>query len=558
MFKKNMEYIVNDSLKSRLENLSLEESRVDLSYCMTTSNDYLLMKKDIPLDDLNNPRKAVQEMLASTIKRPMETHDIIITFGIGLCYQLDEVFNTYPSKIFVYEPDIKILHFVLNNVDISDHLKSGRVFLFDNLDDLISKLSDIYLTKDKVEIVYLKNYAVVKSQELLELTQKVYETCKSKTVDINTITRYSKYWLENTLKNISAVNNGTAYKLADLYGKFVGQAALVAAAGPSLLENIDFIKSNREKFVIFSVNKALKVLLDNGIIPDFLVCADARFVNKTLSGFEDALAGINCIININSDYHILTNTFKKVFISFPTNDMVVNKLTQYNPFITMQESGGSATTMAFVSAVKMGFSKVVLAGVDLAFKGETVYADGQSYERISSDKMKINSVEKNLTTVPSVTGTDVVTSADYAAFIQHFEILIRDLNYVSTYNTSSFGALIPGVKNTGIDKIPLFGISNTTAITLGEVQPFKFETKKWTEDELFLINEIIALLSKETFSPALVASIVKSPLMYQYMQADILEVLQSKMADGLAEGFIAKTKEGIKFVVDTLQSNNLI
>ena len=558
MYKKNLEYLDNEELKTRLAGYALDESKANMSYCMTNSNDYLLMKNDVPLDDLDNPRQAVQKMIKETIKRPMGNNDIIITFGLGLCYQLDEVFNTFPSRIFVYEPDTKLIHFVLNNVDISDHLKSGRVFIYDDLDALIDKLSEIYLTKDKVEVLYLKNYAVVKSQELLRLTQKVYEACKSKTVDVNTITRYSRQWLDNALNNIGKINEGKFYKLSDLDGKFAGQAALVAAAGPSLKENLPFIKSNREKFVIFAVNKSLKQLLEAGITPDFVVCADAKFVGKTISESASVLADINCIMNINSDSTILSYKFKKVFVSFPMNDMVINKLSQYNPFIKQQETGGSATTMAFVSAVKMGFSKVVMAGVDLAFKGEQVYADGESYEKISADEMKINSITKNLTTVPSVTGEDVVTSDDYAAFIHHFEVLIKDLNYVSVYNTSSFGALIPGMKNMPIDKIPLFGISNTTAIALGEVQPFTLETKTWAQDELLKINEIIALLSRNEFSTALVSSIAKSPLMYQYMQADILECLQQTMAEELAEGFINRAKEGIKYIIETLQKNNLI
>ena len=558
MFKKNLEYITNNNLKKRLEELRIDETKASISYCMTPSNDYLLMKNEIPLDDIDNPRKAIQDMMKETIKKPMGPNDIIITFGIGLCYQLDEVFNTYPSRIFVYEPDTKLLHFVLNNVDISEHLQSGRVFIFDNLDDLISKLSSIYITKDKVEVIYLKNYAIVKSQELLVLTQKVYEACKSKTVDINTITRYSRFWLDNTLKNLKYINEGNAYRLTDLYGKFSGQAALVAAAGPSLQENIRFIKNNREKFVIFAVNKALKTLLNNGITPDFVVCMDARFVNKTLYGLEEELANINCIMNINSDNEILSNKFKKVFISFPENDNLIKKLSEYNPSIQAQESGGSSTTMAFVTAVKFGFSKVVMTGVDLAFKGETVYSTGENYQKISSDEMLINSVKKTLTTVPSVQGVDVVTSVDYAAFIHHFEVLIKELHYASVYNTSSFGALIPGMRNIPIDKISFMGISNTTAIILGEVSPFKLNIKSWTEKELLLINDIIALLSSGEFSPGLVSSVAKSPLLYLYMQAEILEVIQSGLDERLAEGFINKAKEGIKFIIDSLQQNNLI
>ena len=195
MFKNNLEHLDNQALRERLEKITQEEASHNMSYCMTPSNDYLLMKNDFPLDDLNNPRQAIKDMLNASIKQPMETNDIIITFGIGLGYLLDEVYNTYPSRIFIYEPDILLLRFVLANVDISEHLASGRVFIFNDLNELIKKLSSIYITKDKVEIVYLKNYAVVKNQELLVLTQKVYEICKSKIVDINTIKRFSKKWL---------------------------------------------------------------------------------------------------------------------------------------------------------------------------------------------------------------------------------------------------------------------------------------------------------------------------------------------------------------------------
>ena len=558
MFEKNLEYITDEDLKTRLAGMSLEESRWDLSYCMTESNDYLLMKDDVPFDDLKDPRQAVRDMMKESIKKPMEKNDIIITFGIGLCYQLDEVFNAYPSRIFVYEPDTKLLHFVLNNVDISEHLSSGRVFIYDNVDALIDKLSEIYITKDKVEILYLKNYAIVKSQELLELTQKVYEACKSKTVDINTITRYSGVWLNNTLNNIQTINSIGAYKLSDLEGKFVGETAVVAAAGPSLAENIQNIKNNREKFVIFAVNKALKPLLENGITPDFMVGIDARYVLNTITATDEELAKINCIMNLNSDSGILTRTFKKVFVAFPENDALIKKLSEYNTFIKTQESGGSSTTAAFVAAVKMGFSKIIMTGLDLALKGDTVYSTGENFENIGANQIKINNIIKNVTTVPSVTGVDVLTTEDYAAFIQHFSTLIKDLEYTEVYNTTSFGAVIPGMKNAKFESILLLGLSNTTSMKLSEVQPFRLETSVWTQDELAQINNIIELLSKGTFSPALVSAIVKTPLMYQYMQADILQVLQSKMDDELAEGFINKAKEGIKYIVETLQKNNLI
>ena len=213
MFNKNMEFINNVALKRRLEKISPIESRIGISYCVTPSNDYVLLKNDLPADDLNNPREAIRKMLQNTIKTELKENDKIITFGIGLGYLLDEVFNTYKSKIYVYEPDINLLHFVLCNVDISEHLSSGRVYITNDLDELIAKLGSTFLTKDRVEITFLQNYAVVKNKEMLLLTQKVLDACKSKMVDINTISKFSKTWLMNTIENIASVNNKSASEL---------------------------------------------------------------------------------------------------------------------------------------------------------------------------------------------------------------------------------------------------------------------------------------------------------------------------------------------------------
>lgn len=557
MYNRNLEFLDNEGLKSRLANISLEESSKDMSYCMTPSNDYLLMKNDLPFDDINDPRGAVREMLKVSIKNPMVQNDIIITFGIGLCYLLDEVYNAYPCKIFIYEPDIKVLHFVLNNVDISEHLASGRVYITDKLEELMRKLSEVYITKDKVEVIYLKNYAVVKSQELLELTQKVYETCRSKMVDINTITKYSKSWLLNTLKNINAVNSSNAYKLSDLKDKFSGQMALIVAAGPSLIENIEKIKANRDKFVIFAVNKVLRVLEANDIVPDFVVCLDSSKIASTFVGLDDFCAKTNCIMDIKSDSFLFTKNFKRIFVSFSQNDMVVKKLAEYNDIVAY-ECGGSATTLAMVAAVKLGFSKIIFAGLDMAFDGEKIYSTGEVINKTPNGQIVVSNIKKNVVKVKSVTGGLVSTREDYAAFIQHFEALIKDLGFEEIYNTTSFGAYIEGMKNVRFEDIPLLFSSMGTPFILGEVQRFKFKTEDWAKEELRLINSVISVLSKGVFSPALVSSIVKSPLVYQYMQADILKVLQSKMEVANPEEFIQRTKIAIKDIVDNLQKNRLI
>ena len=222
---------------------------------------------------------------------------------------------------------------------------------------------------------------------------------------------------------------------------------------------------------------------------------------------------------------------------------------EYNPEFNAYECGGSTTTLAFIAAVKMGFEKIIFAGLDLAMKGNVMYSSGETTKLTEDGKVDLGGEQqKGITQVKSVTGEMVESRDDFAAFIQHFQALIKDSGYTEIYNTTSFGAAIEGMKNVPFENIPLNSISNTTSITLGEINP----------SELQLINEVIEMLSKGIFSPALVSAIVKSSLLYQYMQADILNVLQSKMADNLAEKFIEDTKVGVKTVIDMLQKNYLI
>ena len=112
------------------------------------------------------------------------------------------------------------------------------------------------------------------------------------------------------------------------------------------------------------------------------------------------------------------------------------------------------------------------------------------------------------------------------------------------------------MKNITFDDLNLNAPANM--VQLAFVEPCSFNIKEFIQEEFKEINNIISLLSKGSFSSALVSAMVKSVFVYQYMQADILEVLQKNFASELAEDFIQKTKNSIKVVVETLQKTKLI
>ena len=375
-------------------------------------------------------------------------------------------------------------------------------------------------------------------------------------IDINTITKFSKNWLLNTINNIATINSSNMYLLSDLEDQFKGKTALIAGAGPSLADNIEYIKENRSKFVIFALNKNASYLYEQGVVPDFICCLDAENMERTLAGLESFLPNINAIIDIRTDSSVFSKKFKNFFINFSETDFFIKKLAKFNKFMKFYETGGTASTFAMVSAIKMGFSRIILAGIDLAFKDNIIYAYGEKMQRASQESIVVDNITKQLIQVQSVTGKMVYTRDDYKSYIQHFETLIKDLNYNEVYNISSFGAMIKGVKNVSFGEINLESLSSINSFE--NLQPFRFELKDFIQEEFYNINNIISMLSKGVFSLELVSSVIKSNFIYQYIQADVLNVLQKNFDPELAQNFVDNTKSAIKIVVEQLQKNKLI
>ena len=115
------------------------------------------------------------------------------------------------------------------------------------------------------------------------------------------------------------------------------------------------------------------------------------------------------------------------------------------------------------------FSKIVFAGIDLAFKDNVIYSYGETMQRVSQEEIIVDRIKKNLVQVKSVNGSLVYTREDYQAFIHHFNQLIKELDYSEIYNISSFGALIDGVKNVSFDDLVL--TANSAMAPVAFVEP---------------------------------------------------------------------------------------
>ncbi len=545
-----MAALSNSSLKKRLSGITFEEASNDFNCFIAKSGDYALAKKNFPYDDIENPVQSVIDICQNTITSEPQKTDFIIIYGLGLGYILDEVYTRYKSRIIVFEPDLHLLRFVMENVDLSHILSDSRVFISNDCSECCSKVSEHYLSHDKIDILYLKNYGLIKPKELILLSNMLFNTCRAKIADINSIKIVSKAWVKNVINNITFYRNiKPLYTLDNTVNK---GTALVLGAGPSLLDNIDRIRLNRDKFTVFAISKVLPTLQNYGIIPDFAVFSDAINHSDINSLNDDFVSETNVITDIKADSVISSKKWKEVYFYFSNNTDFVNKLVNEG-FVKAYPSVGTATLNGIMCAAMLGFKKIVVCGFDLAFKDNLAYNDTSLI--LKGNKAQINNYSIDTTLVKSVNGNMVKTRVDFANFIPQCENNLKLLpEGTEIYNTSDFGAYIKGMIYTDFQSVIPSEVCNIVSIGA----QLKIQTLDLTtalHQEITILDELYDLFSTSEINFTKIYAIKKSSLLSEYTRFDLMELVQGDCTPEQLSTFVNTVLNSIDELKNLIQEN---
>ncbi len=125
-----------------------------------------------------------------------------------------------------------------------------------------------------------------------------------------------KQWGEQWRKQAKDHSVYNMKSLEDFEFSGVGRAVLCVANGYSFEENIEVIKEHKDKIDIFACDKTMGHLLDNGIIPKFVMMCDANVDHvKYLDKWKDQLQDTILIANAcgNPEWARLGNWKDKYF-----------------------------------------------------------------------------------------------------------------------------------------------------------------------------------------------------------------------------------------------------
>ncbi len=160
-----------------------------------------------------------------------------------------------------------------------------------------------------------------------------------------------------------------------------GSRIAVVASGPSLDQDIDWLRENQDRLIILAVFSAVKPLLRQGIRPDFQVTMETVLHEEGLRNPLGLDPDIPVIAGCNAPASIV-RYFKKLFLCG-----IGDKVAPVRFSLPLHRVLPSSTSMAFSFASLCAPAEIFLAGCDFGYlsTGHT-HAGNTIYDRNPSEK----------------------------------------------------------------------------------------------------------------------------------------------------------------------------
>ncbi|HOJ50359.1 MAG TPA: DUF115 domain-containing protein [Spirochaetota bacterium] len=373
MIEKNINFIKNNSL-ILFEKISQLKENSSYNF-FNTGNGYSLTVNGKPITSKVNPIKEAQKKVEAY---KLDGFDAVVFLGLGLGYELVELLKKdIKIPIIVIEKDVNIFYYFLKIFDLEDIIKKNLIeIIFPEDPSTITETLKLYNIEKPFIVVNRQLFEIYKDyyQSALDSINKYVET---RIINKATLIRFEKLWLKNVLVNMGyylyfkGVNS--------LYDKFKDTPALIIGGGPSLNRCIDKIKKVKDNVFIISVNTSLAYLLDNGIVPDFVVTVDPQ--DKIYKYFIPVLNKKELPILIAEPTITPKIVRKYPRILFSQIEFAKDFVLSFSKDRGVLETGGSVVTTAFSFARKIGANPIMFIGVDMSYTTDTLHFKGSELEK---------------------------------------------------------------------------------------------------------------------------------------------------------------------------------
>ncbi len=212
---------------------------------------------------------------------------------------------------------------------------------------------------------------------------------------------------------------------------FLRDEWIVLAAGPSLDNNISFIKENRDKSTVIGVSTVIRRLAKENIKPDLLiVCDPFNDIMPHLNGFEDFTSDIPLVAHTQTYWQFIEHYRGPIYkiAEAGDEDDINNNYPRWH-------AGGTVTSLAIELACLSGAKRVYIIGMDLAYPGGRYYAD-------STSKGARDEAESSLW-VRANDGSMVMTAPNFKFYANQVEVQKQYWSEIEFWNLAVQGQYVP-------------------------------------------------------------------------------------------------------------------
>lgn len=404
--------------------------------------------------------------MAGRVYEPDQTS--LVLMGAGLGYLPYQIFmkSERSIDIHLFENDPIVVEYA-KNYGVLDWIPEDKLHIHIN-EDSEALLNDFI----NFDIDYKGSRFLISDWMLSEFEPEVRSRAAAFINNQKMLDCYRSRYEINFIHN----ENVFAGEIEELKNQNNTEEYIVVAGGPSLNDNIDFLKESVGKRTIIAVDAALKKLLNAGIKPDYVTIIDPNpNVMHYLDGIEEETYDIPLIAENVSYWEYVNNYKGKVYRVIATDNkwsiMAAERLN-----IEPWKGYGTVSNLALQEAILFGAKKIYFIGLDLSYPGGKHHADGIGIDTSNTIKGELQT--------RSVDGGMVDTTSTFMEFKEGIETVISknlDIEYI---NLSKHGAYINGtMSGKWWEKLPTDDISEY-------VDKLSLETMLLPEEKYHLLWQI--------------------------------------------------------------------
>jgi len=285
-----------------------------------------------------------------------------------------------------------------------------------------------------------------------------------------------KAFVKTQLENISE-NRLPASILKD---RFKDMSCIIIAGGPSLNEHIDWIKSQSKNLIIIAISRVASLLYDQGVTPDIIVSVDPQDFSFELNSEMMALHKASLLVQ---SYHLCP----RMSAQWQGRRLYLGKRLPWATPIdigNIESIGPTVTNSAVHLAIEMGFSRLLLCGVDFCHsKSGFTHAQGTIESNLGPNLGQI------CEWVDTYSGEQAETLFQLLDAIESLQDEVKQYPERTVINLAKNAAVVEGISYQTASNIQLEPIPNEKFQVLREVaQPE--ENKDIEKDVRFNIKEL--------------------------------------------------------------------